>query len=201
LYRHKTDSISIQNIIGDAATKIVHIPFIFLATVFITGFVAAINGPNVRSVLQVLVLLSPIFFEKLLNMKTCPSSLTVKCYNVRYQNVTYPENRGTAFALFNLSDDIGKGGGPVLVALLVRIFGDRRYSTMHILFSHHLLICFKDCVNILLSINHYTRPAFCIGILAWLLCGSALCLMTLTVTSDEALVTSTRVRKLQAEKI
>ena len=42
------------------------------------------------------------------------------------QNVTYPENRGTAFALFNLSDDIGKGGGPVLVALLVRIFGDRR---------------------------------------------------------------------------
>lgn len=34
-------------------TKIVHIPFIFLATVFLTGFVAAINGPNVRSVLQV----------------------------------------------------------------------------------------------------------------------------------------------------
>ena len=52
-----------KNIAGDAATKIVHIPFIFLATVFITGFVAAINGPNVRSVLQVLVLLFPIFFE------------------------------------------------------------------------------------------------------------------------------------------
>jgi MFS-type transporter involved in bile tolerance (Atg22 family) len=34
---------------------------------------------------------------------------------------------GTAFALFNLSDDIGKGGGPMLVAMLVRTFGDRRY--------------------------------------------------------------------------
>ena len=26
-----------------------------------------------------------------------------------FQNVTTPENRGTAFALFTLSDDIGKG--------------------------------------------------------------------------------------------
>lgn len=45
------------------------------------------------------------------------------------KNVTYPENRGTAFALFNLSDDIGKGGGPVLVAMLVKAFGDRRCLT------------------------------------------------------------------------
>lgn len=126
MYQHKTDSTSIQNITGDAATKIVHIPFIFLATVFITGFVAAINGPNVRSVLQVLVLLLLLFAEKLFNTKTCSSFVIFEHYNVHYQNVTYPENRGTAFALFNLSDDIGKGGGPVLVALLVRIFGDRR---------------------------------------------------------------------------
>jgi hypothetical protein len=105
--------------------------------------VAAVNGPNVRSVLQVLALLLRVFSEKLLNMKTCASFLTVKYYIVRYQNVTYPENRGTAFALFNLSDDIGKGGGPVLVALLVRIFGDRRYSAaVHILLSHYFQICF-----------------------------------------------------------
>ena len=31
----------------------VELPFIFLVTVVFTGFVAAINGPNVRSVLQV----------------------------------------------------------------------------------------------------------------------------------------------------
>eukprot|EP00596_Hydrurales_sp_CCMP1899_P005379 CAMPEP_0119043370 /NCGR_PEP_ID=MMETSP1177-20130426/21173_1 /TAXON_ID=2985 /ORGANISM="Ochromonas sp, Strain CCMP1899" /LENGTH=420 /DNA_ID=CAMNT_0007011311 /DNA_START=183 /DNA_END=1445 /DNA_ORIENTATION=+ len=69
------------------------LPPTFLITAVFAGFVAAANGPNVRSVLQ---------------------------------NVTFPENRGTAFALFNLSDDIGKGGGPMLVAMLVRTFGDRR---------------------------------------------------------------------------
>jgi sugar phosphate permease len=35
------------------------------------------------------------------------------------QNVCSPETRGTAFAFFNLTDDIGKGGGPVIVAALV----------------------------------------------------------------------------------
>ena len=35
------------------------------------------------------------------------------------QNVCTPETRGTAFALFNLTDDIGKGGGPLIVATLV----------------------------------------------------------------------------------
>lgn len=47
--------------------------------------------------------------------------------NVRsiLQNVCPPETRGTAFALFNLTDDIGKGGGPVLVALMVRGLGGR----------------------------------------------------------------------------
>lgn len=48
--------------------------------------------------------------------------------NVRsiLQNVSLPETRGAAFALFNLADDIGKGGGPVLVAYLVRIYGNRK---------------------------------------------------------------------------
>jgi len=41
--------------------------------------------------------------------------------NVRsiLQNVCAPETRGTAFAFFNLTDDIGKGGGPWIVAALV----------------------------------------------------------------------------------
>ena len=74
----------------------------------------------------------------MLNLENC---------NMRYQNVTYPENRGTAFALFNLSDDIGKGGGPVLVALLVRIFGDRRYYLYYVTHSTYSSV-FKHCIFI-----------------------------------------------------
>lgn len=39
------------------------------------------------------------------------------------QNVTAPEARGTAFAFFTLTDDIGKGGGPVIVAALASTLG------------------------------------------------------------------------------
>ena len=48
--------------------------------------------------------------------------------NVRsvLQDVCVPETRGTAFALFNLTDDIGKGGGPVLVAALIKSFHGNR---------------------------------------------------------------------------
>lgn len=36
---------------------------------------------------------------------------------------------GTAFAFFNLSDDLGKGAGPVLVVALIKACnGVRRYS-------------------------------------------------------------------------
>lgn len=48
--------------------------------------------------------------------------------NVRavLQNVTLPEQRGSAFALLNTTDDIGKGAGPFVIALMVTAFGDRR---------------------------------------------------------------------------
>jgi MFS-type transporter involved in bile tolerance (Atg22 family) len=48
--------------------------------------------------------------------------------NVRavLQNVTLPEQRGSAFALLNTTDDIGKGAGPFLIAVFVTAFGDRR---------------------------------------------------------------------------
>lgn len=45
-----------------------------------------------------------------------------------YQNVTSPETRGSAFSLFNLTDDLGKGGGPVVIAALVLVLDSRRYS-------------------------------------------------------------------------
>ena len=91
--------------------------------------------------------------------------------NVRsvLQNVTSPENRGTAFALFTLSDDIGKGGGPAVVAFLVTSFGSR-------------------------------RPAFSVGILAWVVCGIALCTMSLFVNADEAYVAKQRAKRGNVSK-
>lgn len=62
---------------------------------FTTGLIAAITGPNIRSVLQ---------------------------------NVSPPELRGTVFSFFNLTDDLGKGGGPYLIALLTTYSGSRRFS-------------------------------------------------------------------------
>ena len=41
-------------------------------------------------------------------------------------NVTRTEQRGMAFALFALSDDVGKGAGPIAIAALVGHFGRRR---------------------------------------------------------------------------
>jgi MFS-type transporter involved in bile tolerance (Atg22 family) len=54
--------------------------------------------------------------------------ISINAPNVRtvLQDVCTPETRGTAFAFFNLTDDIGKGGGPVLVAALIRSFGGHR---------------------------------------------------------------------------
>ena len=40
-------------------------------------------------------------------------------------NVTLPQTRGQAFALFNLFDDFGKGLGPFFVALLIDRLGGR----------------------------------------------------------------------------
>jgi hypothetical protein len=40
-------------------------------------------------------------------------------------NVSLPECRGTAFAIFNLMDDLGKGLGPFLVSLIIQMTGSR----------------------------------------------------------------------------
>ena len=53
---------------------------------FAAGLLAAVNGPNVRSVLT---------------------------------NVTTTNNRGLAFALYVLCDDVGRGGGPFVVAKII----------------------------------------------------------------------------------
>ncbi len=38
-------------------------------------------------------------------------------------NVNSPETRGSIFSLFNLTDDLGKGFGPVIISLLIVAFG------------------------------------------------------------------------------
>ncbi len=38
-------------------------------------------------------------------------------------NVNTPETRGSIFSLFNLTDDLGKGFGPVIISLLIVAFG------------------------------------------------------------------------------
>ena len=65
----------------------------FYAFFFCGGTLAAVAGPNIRSILQ---------------------------------NVTRPENRGLAFALYTLADDVGRGGGPFLVSQLIMLFDNRR---------------------------------------------------------------------------
>jgi MFS family permease len=41
------------------------------------------------------------------------------------QNVTMPNSRGQAFAIFNTFDDFGRGIGPVFIAQLILLFGER----------------------------------------------------------------------------
>lgn len=76
--------------------------------------------------------------------------------NVRaiLQNVCVPELRGTAFSVFTLTDDIGKGLGPALVVLIIQSYqGDR-------------------------------RTAFNVVTLFWLICGFLLFLLIFTVPDD-----------------
>ncbi|CAM9713752.1 unnamed protein product, partial [Ectocarpus sp. 12 AP-2014] len=64
------------------------------------GFLAAMTGPNIRSVLM---------------------------------NVTLPSTRGTAFGVFNVFDDLGKGLGPAMVSLIVASRGREDAFTLAIL--------------------------------------------------------------------
>ena len=49
-------------------------------------------------------------------------NIYLRYYNIgcHIKNVCVPETRGTAFAFFNLADDLGKGAGPVLVVSLIQ---------------------------------------------------------------------------------
>lgn len=52
-------------------------------------------------------------------------TITITGPNVKAMllNVNTPETRGSIFSLFNLTDDLGKGFGPVIISLLIAQFG------------------------------------------------------------------------------
>jgi MFS family permease len=83
-----TDS-DLASVKGGITTPALGIYMLF----FMAGMLAAVTGPNVRSLLQ---------------------------------NVTTARNRGLAFALFTLCDDVGKGAGPYAVARLISYTGSRK---------------------------------------------------------------------------
>jgi predicted MFS family arabinose efflux permease len=53
------------------------------------------------------------------------SGITGPIIKATLQNVTLPNTRGQAFALFNTFDDLGRGLGPVFVANMIARFGGR----------------------------------------------------------------------------
>ena len=60
------------------------------------------------------------------------------------RNVTLPSTRGTAFGVFNLFDDLGKGLGPALVSLIVAKSGREKAFT-------NAMLAWLACGAILLS--------------------------------------------------
>jgi len=54
------------------------------------------------------------------------SGVTGPIVKATLQNVTLPTTRGQAFALLNTFDDVGRGLGPVVLALLIVRMGERR---------------------------------------------------------------------------
>jgi len=53
------------------------------------------------------------------------SGVTGPIIKATLQNVTLPQSRGLAFALFNTFDDFGRGLGPVFVAMMITRLGGR----------------------------------------------------------------------------
>eukprot|EP00743_Colponemidia_sp_Colp-15_P006698 GILK01007223.1.p1 GENE.GILK01007223.1~~GILK01007223.1.p1 ORF type:complete len:518 (-),score=43.92 GILK01007223.1:91-1593(-) len=56
--------------------------------------------------------------------------LTISGPSIRVMllNINPPETRGTVFALYNIFDDLGKGFGPVVIAVLISSFGGRLFA-------------------------------------------------------------------------
>ncbi|KAJ1480151.1 hypothetical protein T484DRAFT_1901598 [Baffinella frigidus] len=62
-------------------------------------------------------------------------NVTGPCVRAVLVNVNHPETRGTALAVFNLCDDLGRGFGPFLVAILILSQGREQAFSMTITFG------------------------------------------------------------------
>ena len=75
--------------------------------------------------------------------------------NVRsvLQSVTAPEVRGTAFAIYNLTDDLGKGFGPVIVDAIVYISSGDKKTAYNVVISFWFI-----CAILLLMMSKSMVP-------------------------------------------
>ena len=83
------------------------------------------------------------------------SGVTGPIVKATLTNVTLPTSRGAAFALLNSFDDVGRGLGPMVIALLIMAFDGNR------------------------------QLAFNVGILGWVLCGVGNLMIFYVVKQDE----------------
>jgi hypothetical protein len=91
---------------------------------------------------------------------TTEYTLNTRCVSTNKQravllNANAPETRGTVFALFALTDDLGKGLGPIIAASIVSSLGSRQRA-------------FDVSVSV-----------------GWLLCGTFLLLLFFVMEDDE----------------
>ena len=112
--------------------------------------------------------------------------------NVRsvLQGVTAPEIRGSAFAIYNLTDDLGKGGGRFNLKnyhLFIHLF----------IFVYMFLICIKNVgpvlVNQLVLSFGSRQAAYNISMLFFFVCAILNGLIAFTLSADEDKVSNTTV--------
>jgi len=72
--------------------------------------------------------------------------------NVVLQNVCTPETRGTGFAFFTLTNDVGRGGGPLIVAYMVSLLGGRENAYNVAFFG--LVLCGLIILTISYTVEH-----------------------------------------------
>ena len=87
------------------------------AVVGCVPFYVMINGVTATSRL--------VWYGPVTLLAGCCSGITGPIVKTTMQNVSMPQTRGTALALFNTFDDFGRGLGPVFVAVLIQKLGGR----------------------------------------------------------------------------
>jgi MFS family permease len=120
---------------------------------FIMGFTTAISIPifvsiiNLRST-QVAELLLFSFFGGLFCSITGPIIRSI------LQNVCLPEVRGSAFAVFTLTDDLGKGFGPVIIVQILKSHQLQQRGSVFAKIFHFWIICSLLLLSLIFTISN-----------------------------------------------